>query len=84
MFQLAVTDMHCVRNITKKLRSGPMRQLLVARHISLPPLDVPTRWNSTFTMVKSMLDEAESFRVLEGIDVSDELWAFMEEFCKAF
>lgn len=73
-----------VRGLAKTLRSGQNRQLLQARQIEIPPLDVPTRWNSTYLMISSFTKHREFYRFLAGIDISEDMWTFMDEFSKSF
>lgn len=55
------------------------------QNIPIPPLDVPTRWNSTFKMLMSIKNQEEFFKNFQDGDfISAELWPFLENFKKAF
>lgn len=63
------------------------RQLLIASNNDSPTLpDAPssTSWKSTYTMVKSFVDNEDGFKTLSDLDISAESWLFMDEFHKTF
>lgn len=71
--------------IIKTVRSVQYKQLFTLGKIKIPPLDVPTRWNSTFLMFKAVHDNKLFYKSLEeGNLVSENLWHFLEEFVIAF
>lgn len=43
------------RRVVKYLRTPAFRQLIIENSLPQPQLDVPTRWNSTFVMIKKLL-----------------------------
>lgn len=72
------------RNLVNSVRSDQIKLLFKANHIAIPPIDVPKRWNSTFLMVKSITDNKEFYKTLEDIQISDELWDFIDELNVSF
>lgn len=71
--------------MVKTVRSGNLRQLLISNKIQIPPLDVNTRWNSTYKMLKTIHRNKEFFISLEeGSLITEELWNFIEQFVAAF
>lgn len=94
--QLAISDslksnvafVQEVRNLVKYLRTPIYRNKLKTRKIKVPVIDVVTRWNSTYAMIKSFLDIRE-FILEENIkSISTEekfyLLAKAEEFVKNY
>lgn len=62
-----------------------MKQLFAISKINIPPHDNSTRWNSTFRMLKSILDHKVFYQTLaDGNLVSEELWVFIQNFVAAF
>lgn len=68
-FQLFVDDfvktlkdeIPSVRNFVKAARTPTNRRLLTANKVKQPPLDVETRWSSTYKMLKHVLDNKQFY-----------------------
>lgn len=77
-----------VRTIIKQLRANPFRNVFALRTHRKPFLDVPTRWNSTYQMVKCLTDQKDFIMdLISGnteVEISENLWTFMEDFTTAF
>lgn len=85
VLKLYESDLKKERQIIKNVRVGATRQMFVSLKIHIPPLDVPTRWNSTFIMVKSIYVNKAFYKSLEDtIKISNELWTFIDCFYAAF
>ena len=54
-----------IRQMVKYVRAGPINQPL--------GLGVPTRWNSTFLMIKAMDDNKEFYKILQTEYISYEI-----------
>ena len=72
-----------VRKAVKTLRKLPFKKLFTLSKRTKPKLDCPTRWNSSYQMVQSLLKEREfilSITEEDSPDVIDaELWIFLEQ-----
>lgn len=74
--QLAVNDVlkvektatyiKSIREKIKKAKSTTYKQIFELSKINIPPLDIVTRWNSTFLMIKSISDNKEFYKKLDN------------------
>lgn len=96
--QLAVTDtvkqkdikdmISRIRVAVKVLRKQPYRKMFKLSNRRRPKLDCPTRWSSTFKMMKSLSTEKEFIITLTDKEekpiIADEEWNFIEKFTTIF
>lgn len=94
--QLAVHDvlkdyegqLKSIVSVVKKLRLNRYRRLFSANLQKIPCLDVITRWNSSYIMIKCLTDQQEFIKGLiendDEIAISEELWLFMLDFMASF
>ncbi|XP_046809503.1 zinc finger BED domain-containing protein RICESLEEPER 2-like [Lucilia cuprina] len=65
------------KNLRTSVRSGN-------DEISLPCLDVVTRWNSTYDMLNKILSLKEYIENMDSLSIFDINWSFIQNFVKAF
>lgn len=98
--QLAVMDamkklnlggnLNYVRGVIKKLRTPKYRQLHLDNNANKVQLDVPTRWNSIYIMLESLICYKEIYKSLYGSKIHKEIemteadWKFVEKYIIAF
>ncbi|XP_037941172.1 uncharacterized protein LOC119674121 [Teleopsis dalmanni] len=86
--------MNC-RNLVKfiKKNSNGYREIFELKKLTLPQLDCPTRWGSTYNMVekvyaaKEVLDNVESVQnksLDENFELCDEFWEFVKSYSTVF
>lgn len=77
-----------VRAAVKVLRKLPYKTMFTVSKKTMPKLDCITRWNSAYTMIKSLTKEQDFVSSLSEEDVtpiiSGRLWEFIMEFEKVF
>ncbi|XP_017468590.1 PREDICTED: uncharacterized protein LOC108360700 [Rhagoletis zephyria] len=87
--QLCVTDIHKdkgiqnniedIRKVCELLRNEKYRNMLTECNRAVPPIDIAIRWNSTYVMVKQLL-ELRDFVEEEKIIVN---WDWIQEYVSA-
>lgn len=79
-----------VRGVIKKLRTPKYRQFHVDNNANKVQIDVPTRWNSIYIMLESLLCNKELYKSLYGtkgnkeIEMTEADWKFVEKYLTAF
>ncbi|XP_034490284.1 uncharacterized protein LOC117793931 [Drosophila innubila] len=71
------------RTLCKLLRTETYRRILIENKRKIPSLDVVTRWNSTYLMLKKLLDLKDFLATQSDICV-DADWDWMETYIDAF
>jgi hypothetical protein len=75
-----------IRNVVKKLRKLPYRQLFEGR--KKPVLDCPTRWSSTYYMNRVLVDQKlfiqNATQNDESIKITEDLWSYLDQFVSSF
>ncbi|XP_028898464.2 zinc finger BED domain-containing protein 4 [Zeugodacus cucurbitae] len=83
------------RNMTKFIRktSNGFREIFELKQLKMPQLDCPTRWGSTYTMLKDLLVAKDELTEIEStenkieednFEVDASLWDFIENYCLVF
>ena len=84
------TNLNFVRSVVKKLRTLKYRQLHVENNANKVQLDVPTRWNSIFIMLQSLMANKELYKSIysqrgnKEIEMSEADWKFVQKYLEAF
>lgn len=76
-----------LNKIVNSLHNAQYKPFFDLADMRYPPLPVPTRWNSTFTMLRSVFQQKEKFQRLgqQFPDLSfDANWQFIEAYVHAF
>lgn len=93
--QLAVNDVLKIKEIScqiksirfkiKTAKSVTYKRIFELSKVKIPSLDIVTRWNSTFLIVKSISDNKEFYKTLgEAKFIEDDLWNFIDNFVPSF
>ncbi|XP_018783167.1 PREDICTED: uncharacterized protein LOC108965306 [Bactrocera latifrons] len=83
------------RNMTKFIRktSNGFREIFELKQLKMPQLDCPTRWGSTYMMLKDLLVAKDELTEIEStenkieednFEVDASLWDFIENYCLVF
>lgn len=76
------------RDFIKKIRTGTYKYLFAQHNKKKPILDVPTRWSSTYEMVKCLIEQKDFVIEITASDqkasISAETWEFLTQFEEAF
>ncbi|XP_053968436.1 uncharacterized protein LOC128869858 [Anastrepha ludens] len=86
--------MNC-RNLTKyiKKNSNGYREIFELKKLALPQLDCPTRWGSTYNMIKNIYNSKDVLVNIESVknksqdenfELNDDLWAFIKSYYTVF
>lgn len=77
-----------IRSKIKKLRTPSFKNIISLHKMSLPTIDVPTRWNSTYMMVDSLCKHKSFYTTLlesnEMVQIPPVEWQFLEDFLNGF
>jgi hypothetical protein len=73
-----------IRSIMKVVRTPTYRRIFLLRNVEKPKLDVDTRWNSTYEMVKHIHDNKNFYEEFSEFDYDHDFWKFVEEFVQCF
>jgi hypothetical protein len=82
-----IAEINKVRNVVKELRKQSYKTTFKNNHKRLPLLDVVTRWDSTYIMFDSLLENRNFISEIDSeniLNISDNVWNFVEEFTMAF
>ncbi|KAI8126496.1 putative AC transposase [Lucilia cuprina] len=82
------------RNIVKFLRknSNGFKDLFEIKSLKLPQLDCPTRWGSTYNMIKDLQNAKEIIESVESVEhkssdesfkINSDFWEFIDSYCIA-
>ncbi|XP_037728652.1 uncharacterized protein LOC119559667 [Drosophila subpulchrella] len=71
------------RTLCKSLRTETYRRILIENQRNLPSLDVATRWNSTYLMLKRLLD-LKDFLATQSYICVDPDWDWIDTYIDAF
>ncbi|XP_037719418.1 uncharacterized protein LOC119553225 isoform X6 [Drosophila subpulchrella] len=71
------------RTLCKSLRTETYRRILIENQRNIPSLDVATRWNSTYLMLKRLLD-LKDFLATQSYICVDPDWDWIETYIDAF
>lgn len=79
-------ELHLLHDIVVLLRKPKIRKIIEEKKFKIPPRDIPTRWNSTYYLIKSIkeledLINDSDFQVISGVKIESHLWDFINEFC---
>lgn len=84
------TNLNFVRNVIKKLRTPKYRQLHIENNANKVQLDVPTRWNSIYIMLQSLVANKDLYKSIYGqrsfkeIEMAEAHWNFVHKYLEAF
>lgn len=84
------TNLNFIRSVIKKLRTPKYRQLHVDNNANKVQMDVPTRWNSIYLMLQSLIVNKDLYKSVYGqrinkeIEMSEADWKFVEKYLEAF
>lgn len=83
-------NLNNVRNVIKKLRTPKYRQLHIENNANKVQLDVPTRWNSIYIMLDSLIANKDLYKSIYGqrenkdIEMTEAQWKFVQKYLDAF